>query len=103
MTGEINDYGVHSFKSLGLALEYAHGPIDTMVVGTIAIWGEVIEHERGYRAENACVASLIGIGKSYNASIIGTNRPYEQHSELIQMLPLEVRSRGWMSMKRSKP
>lgn len=46
--------GVHAWRSPELAVCYgkqAHYCI--RVVGRVALWGEVIEHERGYRAEFA--------------------------------------------------
>ena len=38
--------GVHASKSVA-ALQRARGPV---VLGTVALWGRVIEHELGYRA-----------------------------------------------------
>jgi hypothetical protein len=38
--------GVHASKSVA-GLRRAHGPV---VLGTVALWGRVIEHELGYRA-----------------------------------------------------
>ncbi len=34
---------------------------DAVVVGTVKMWGQVIEHERGYRAQYARIASLDSI------------------------------------------
>ena len=50
--------GFYSLKKLSDAIEMVlQGP----VVGKIAMWGEVIEHEWGYRAEYARIIELIDI------------------------------------------
>jgi len=59
--------GVHAFKSQTEALSQ-YGPERSgwpVVIGTIALWGTVIEHEKGYRAEFGKVNSIdlvIGVG-----------------------------------------
>jgi len=55
-------YGVHAYKG-------PHGPLldgyvsasssEKWVIGEVALWGDVIEHEEGYRAEFARVHSLV--------------------------------------------
>ena len=53
--------GIHAFKDPGDAVrQYPIGA--RRVFGTVALWGEVIEHEIGYRAEFARVASLDYLG-----------------------------------------
>ncbi len=52
--------GVHGFKSQQDAIDCAKSlaiPPPT-IVGQVALWGKVIEHELGYRASYACVHSL---------------------------------------------
>lgn len=57
-------YGIHAFKDLRevinqygvYAREYA--PI---IIGRILMWGEVIEHEKGYRAEFAAIDELLAM------------------------------------------
>ena len=52
--------GIHSFKKAGDAWngnEYVTDG-EIIVAGQVALWGEVVEHEEGYRAENARVHSL---------------------------------------------
>jgi hypothetical protein len=85
MTGDVrHGYGVHAFKDFDLVEKYAYEsqtswiirvvwieengrptcetpPADTFVFGTVALWGEVVEHERGYRAEFAKIVSLDSI------------------------------------------
>jgi len=61
MTGDVTHDGVHAFKSQSDALtEYATGATRwcPIAIGTVMLWGEVIEHERGYRAEFARVAAI---------------------------------------------
>lgn len=60
--------GVHGFKTQKAALEYASDAYKrplydapapfSFIVGRVYLWGEVIEHEKGYRAEYAKVHSL---------------------------------------------
>lgn len=55
--------GVHGFKDRLSACQYVglyeNGyPHSTIVSGTVDLWGEVREHERGYRAQYAAVASI---------------------------------------------
>jgi hypothetical protein len=63
-TGDPTDTqgGVHAFKTKELAQEYGrYGryPVGYKVVfGTVDLWGDVFEHERGYRASKAAIASI---------------------------------------------
>lgn len=67
-TGDVTDYGVFACKErdqLKLpAMELLHFvempsyPIIALVIGTVDLWGEIIEHEIGYRAENAAIRSI---------------------------------------------
>lgn len=51
-----NGYGVHAFKTKTMAHEcYCPG---LYVIGQVALWGDVVEHTDGYRAEYAKVLSL---------------------------------------------
>jgi hypothetical protein len=66
MTGDVSTYGVYSFKTEEAILDYKRGPKSlgfllaglTAVFGTVAIWGQVVEHELGYRSEFAKIKSL---------------------------------------------
>ena len=51
--------GFHAFKTLEKC-KYEYPNMGT-VYGEVALWGEVIEHERGYRAECARVTRIIEI------------------------------------------
>lgn len=57
MTGDPKTSGVHAFKERKRVL-YTYGNIGIIVIGRVALWGEVIEHEMGYRAEFGQVESL---------------------------------------------
>ena len=54
-------YGIHAYKGpVGPALDgYAARTRSEWVVGEVALWGDIIEHEEGYRAEFARVHSLV--------------------------------------------
>lgn len=53
--------GIHAFKTVGQAMaNYGHSGSEPepLIIGKVLLWGDVIEHERGYRAEFASIASL---------------------------------------------
>lgn len=61
--------GIHAWKSVFEVSEYAAAFLDSWsdswydgvrgaVIGRVHLWGEVIEHERGYRAEFARIISI---------------------------------------------
>lgn len=57
--------GVHVFKDMAAAAReidayVAHGG-GAYALGTVQLWGEVVEHERGYRAERAMIRSIDGV------------------------------------------
>jgi hypothetical protein len=56
--GDVKNDGVHSFKEVLSAMYYAQHSGAIVVIGTIKMWGEVVEHERGYRAQYARINSL---------------------------------------------
>lgn len=59
MNGDIERAGIHAWKDYGRAIEYGleYGG-KSIVVGRIKLWGEVIEHEHGYRAEYGKIISI---------------------------------------------
>ena len=70
--GDTRRYGVHSFKRGCHVLEYVgYFNTDTVVVGTIKMWGEVVEHERGYRAQYARIRSLDSIVYHCRSAVVG--------------------------------
>ena len=55
---DINE-GVHGFKSRFLSYKYGVSYGDSVVVtGAVDLWGDVYEHERGYRASKAYPSSI---------------------------------------------
>lgn len=51
--------GVHAWKELSREyFDYIRGAAVTIVGGTVYLWGDVVEHELGYRAEYARIRSL---------------------------------------------
>ena len=54
--------GLHAFKDVsGLSQEIPRDNQTTLVVGTVVLYGTVVEHERGYRASHAQVDSLYNV------------------------------------------
>lgn len=72
MIGNVSSgYGVHGFKEKYMLDAYANSVwihtspavmfsngLERLVYGSISMWGEIVEHERGYRAEFAKIISL---------------------------------------------
>lgn len=65
--------GVHAFKTLGDTVgqygSYGHSAERPIVFGTVALWGDVIEHEKGYRAEFGAVEAVLMVmpGDEYSS------------------------------------
>jgi hypothetical protein len=74
MTGKPNDYnnaGIWAFKDKARALnKFASdtGRSQSWAFGSVRLWGEVIEHDLGWRAEFARVASIDGV---LNGGLLG--------------------------------
>lgn len=64
---ENNHAGVHAWKSLQKAKEYAEDEAPA-VVGKVKLWGEIVEHELGYRGEYAKPVELIAAVLSSDGS-----------------------------------
>lgn len=61
MRGTVGDRGgsgVYAFKKRTDAILAADGTPSAYAVGSVILWGDVVEHERGYRAERALIRSL---------------------------------------------
>lgn len=59
MEGTVPDHGVegvNAWKTKSGALTYGVGVCD--IIGSVLLWGEVVEHEKGYRAQYAKIASI---------------------------------------------
>lgn len=80
MTGDVRDAGVFSWRDRDFALRECHRwliPEPFYIFGSIYHWGEVIEHERGYRSERAEIRSL--------DAIIGYNRSWPDLDHLRKL------------------
>lgn len=60
MRGDPKRWGVHAFKRQQDAISLLDPKVwgDRIVIGSVEMWGEIVEHEAGFRAEYAAVASL---------------------------------------------
>ena len=69
MTGDVGfgrrdglGFGVHTWKSRAGAAHYAGlYPDHCLIVGQVDLWGEIVEHDTGYRAQYAAIVSLDAI------------------------------------------
>jgi hypothetical protein len=59
-TGPYN-LGYHAFKEREQAEREASTHWPSTVIGSVAMWGEIIEHEQGWRSESAAVRSITEI------------------------------------------
>lgn len=99
MIGDVRDeYGVHAFKEITYVIEYAHeithwdwmwsldaaglefeeaAPAPTIVIGTVSLWGEIVEHDKGYRAEFARIKTLDSVvGGGEHAILVALRKYY---------------------------
>jgi len=53
-----NGYGFHAWKTEQQARDYALGLPD-VAIGTVELWGEVVEHDEGYRAQFAQIKDIV--------------------------------------------
>lgn len=60
-------HGVHAFKTLAQATDYYryHQREFHVVFGEVALWGTVVEHEKGYRAEFAKITKILNVMHDY--------------------------------------
>jgi hypothetical protein len=58
--GDVRTHGIYSFRNVIRSKDdYGYGPGDgPLLFGKVKIWGEVVEHEVGYRSEFAKIVSL---------------------------------------------
>jgi hypothetical protein len=59
-SGDVRAHGIYSFRdTVRSREEYSYNPHDgPLLFGRVKIWGEVVEHEAGYRSEFAKILSL---------------------------------------------
>jgi hypothetical protein len=55
------NFGYHAFRHKERAEREASAHRSPIVIGSVAMWGEVIEHQHGWRSEYAAVQSIIKI------------------------------------------
>ena len=58
-SGDIREHGIYSFRRVIRCNEdYGCGRAAPLLFGKVKIWGEIVEHELGYRSEFAKIVSL---------------------------------------------
>jgi hypothetical protein len=60
-SGAVRTHGIYSFRNVIRSRhEYGYDPgySEPFLFGSVKIWGEIVEHETGYRSEFAKVVSL---------------------------------------------
>ena len=60
-SGDVRTYGIYSFRDVIRSKEeygYDPGVDGPLLLGTVKIWGEIVEHEAGYRSEFGKIVSL---------------------------------------------
>jgi hypothetical protein len=60
-SGEVRTHGIYSFRDVIRSKEeygYDPGVDGPLLFGKVKIWGEIVEHEDGYRSEFGKIASL---------------------------------------------
>jgi hypothetical protein len=60
-SGDVRTHGIYSFRSvIRSSQEYGYyiDPRGPLLFGKVKIWGEIVEHEDGYRSEFGKIASL---------------------------------------------
>jgi hypothetical protein len=79
--------GVHSFKLMRDALAYSQE--SWTMYGSILMWGETVEHELGYRAEYARIASLMAPFQSNSPGLKAKRDHWEEVCRLYGVLPVQ--------------
>jgi len=99
-----NGHGVHAWKTEAQARDYAKTipynrdcPCDEVAIGTVELWGEVIEHEQGYRAQFGQIKEIVErVPVSQCATILPqlrdvfTKDPWYREGALLATLSLLV-------------
>jgi hypothetical protein len=67
-----NTNGVHSFKSYQDAVEYYKGRLEPYAIGKIKMWGEIAEHQIGYRAQFAKPLEILLVKNGASASALSS-------------------------------
>ena len=57
--GDVKTHGIYSFRdAVRSKEEYSYNAHGVLLFGKVKIWGEVVEHEAGYRSQFGKVVSL---------------------------------------------
>jgi hypothetical protein len=75
--GGCRNFGYHAFRDKEQAEREASAHWSPIVIGSVAMWGEVIEHQHGWRSEYAAVRSII--------KITGDIRFWRKHWLLLEL------------------
>jgi len=59
-SGDVRTHGIYSFRDVIRSRgEYGYpGSVGPLLLGKVKIWGEIVEHEAGYRSEFGKIVSL---------------------------------------------
>ena len=58
-SGDVKKHGIYSFRHVVRSIEeYGYNARGVLLFGKVKIWGEVIEHEAGYRSQFGKIISL---------------------------------------------
>jgi len=60
-SGDVRTHGIYSFREVIRSREeygYDPGVDEPFLFGKVKIWGEIVEHQEGYRSEFGKIASL---------------------------------------------
>jgi hypothetical protein len=58
-SGDVKTHGIYSFRhAIRSKQDYSYNAYGVLLFGKIKIWGEVVEHEAGYRSEFGKIISL---------------------------------------------
>jgi len=57
--GDVKTHGIYSFRdAVRSKAEYSYNAHGVLLFGKVKIWGEVVEHEAGYRSQFGKIASI---------------------------------------------
>ena len=58
-SGDVRTYGIYSFRDvIRSKQDYSYNAYGPLLFGRVKIWGEVVEHEAGYRSQFGKIVSL---------------------------------------------
>lgn len=69
------DIGIHAFKLQRHALKFASEWGGALVWGRVHLWGDIVEHEIGYRAEYARIFAIDGANEPERPKGLFRRRP----------------------------